>query len=212
MQHSMAKVQDNLISAKVSQAFQANKGWSLPFPFKVGNQVVLSTLHQCWKIIAGDLNHVAKFMPQFDGPLIVKSTDEQHSTVTLDLLNLPHIFPIFHTSKLHPFRENNDNLFPSRALIPPKPVTINSHQEFHIDCIVNKRTKGKKILYCMHWQGEGPEGNKWLPAKELTDCEALNKWLVRKATHGLLSYINLSVLAGSFFPLGFDAPVLCTPL
>ena len=91
-------------------------------------------------------------------------------------------------------------------------VTIDGHQEFYIDHIIDKRTKRKKILYHVHWQGKGPEGDKWLPAEELTDCEALNKWLTCKATHGLLSYINLSVPASSFFPLGFDAPVPHTPL
>ena len=53
MQHFMAEVQDNLISAKVLQAFQANKGQSLPFPFKVSNQVVSSPLHSHWEIKAG---------------------------------------------------------------------------------------------------------------------------------------------------------------
>ena len=35
----------------------------------------------------------------------------------------------------------------------------------------------------MWWQGEGPEGNKWLPAWELEDCEALDVWLAQ--TQGL---------------------------
>jgi hypothetical protein len=58
--------QDNLISAKVSQAYQANKGRSLTFPFKIGDRVVLSTLHCRREFRAGDNNRVAKFMPRFN--------------------------------------------------------------------------------------------------------------------------------------------------
>lgn len=46
MQLNVSEAQDNLITAKVSQAFQSNKSRSLTFPFKVGDRVVLSTLHR----------------------------------------------------------------------------------------------------------------------------------------------------------------------
>ncbi|KAF8269462.1 hypothetical protein EI94DRAFT_1574204, partial [Lactarius quietus] len=26
------------------------------------------------------------------------------------------------------------------------------------------------------WRGEGPEGDKWLPASNLEECEALDRW------------------------------------
>ena len=138
MQSTVAEAQDNLISAKISQAFQSNKKRSLTFPFKIGNKIVLSTLHRCRVLNAGNTNRVAKFMPCFDGPFIIKNTDELHSTVTLDLPNLPNIFPKFHTSKIKPFTENDNSLFPSRALIPPEPITINNKQEFFIDKIVGE--------------------------------------------------------------------------
>ena len=58
--------------------------------------------------------------------------------VTLDLANLPNIFPVFHSSEVKPFTENNNVLFPSHALIPPQPVTINAQQEFFIDKIIDE--------------------------------------------------------------------------
>jgi hypothetical protein len=67
------------------------------------------------------------------------------------------------------------------ALIPPEPISINNHKEFFIDKIVDERKHGKKTLYKVCWQGEGPEGNIWLPAEELTVCEALDTWVSRKA-------------------------------
>ena len=113
-------------------------------------------------------------MPCFDGSYTIKNIDTKHSTVTLDLQNLPNIFPVFHTSEICPFTENNDDQFPSRSLKPQEPITVNSQQEFFINKIVNERKHAKKTLYCVHWQGEGPEGDIWLPAEELLDCKALN--------------------------------------
>ena len=209
MQLSVIEAQDNLLAAKVSQAFQANKSRSLTFPFKTGDRVVLSTRNRRREHRAGDQNRVAKFMPRFDGPFTIKSTDKKHSTVTLDLPNLPNLFPVFHTSEVRPFTENNDSLFPSRILTPPDPITINGHEEFFIDKIVDERKRGKQILYRVRWQGEGPEGDKWLPASELTDCEALDNWLARPNTTGspkpAVSFSNvISIIpAGSFSPTGF---------
>lgn len=205
MQLDVSEAQDNLISAKVSQAFQANKTRANIFPFKIGDRVVLSTLHRRREIKAGDPNRVAKFMPRFDGPFTIKNIDERHSTVTLDLPNLPNLFPIFHTSEVRPFLENDNSLFPSRALIPRDPITIDGHQEFFIDKIVDERRRRKKTLYKVRWQGEGPEGDKWLPEDELADCEALDVWNTRKSAAGrnFISYVTSNVPAGSFCPTGF---------
>ena len=202
MQLTVSEAQDNLISTKVSQAFHANKSRTAAFPFKVGDKVVLSTLHRRREIRANDPNRVAKFMPRFDGPFVIKNTDERHSTVTLDLPNLPNLFPVFHTSEVKPFFENDDTLFPSRALVPPDPVTLNGQQEFFIDKIVDERKRGKKTLYKVRWQGEGPEGDLWLPADELSECEALDLWISRK-TSNFISTVLSFVPGGSFCPTGF---------
>ncbi|KAH8994977.1 hypothetical protein EDB92DRAFT_1848569 [Lactarius akahatsu] len=76
-----------------------------------------------------------------------------HSTVTLHMPNAPDLFPVFHMSEVHPFKENDDRLFPQRA---------------------------RQMQYLVRWRGEGPEGDKWLPASELEDCEALDIWQARK--------------------------------
>lgn len=103
MQGFVYEAQDNLMSAKVSQALQANKCHSLIFPFRVGEHIVLSTAHCQHKFRARDLNHVAKFMPRYDGPFHIKHTDKKHFTVTLDLPNLPNVFPVFHASEVCSF-------------------------------------------------------------------------------------------------------------
>ena len=171
---------DHLLMAKISQAHFQNKHRAHSFPFKVGERAILSTANRRAEYKSQDNLRVAKFMPRFDGPYRITATDEKHSTVTLDLPNSPHAFPVFHTSELLPFKENDDDLFPHRALVPPTPVVRDGEQEFFIDKIVDERRRAKQTQYRVRWQGEGPEGDKWLPASEVEDCEALDVWLARK--------------------------------
>ena len=182
MTHIEQSAQDNLLAAKIKQAPHANKDRSLTFPFRVGDRVVLTTLHRRREYKSGDRPRAAKFMPRYDGPYTITATDETHSTVTLDIPNKPHLFPVFHSSEVHPFKENNDDLFPQRALHPPPPITIDDHQEFFIEKIVDERQRNRKTQYLVRWRGEGPEGDKWLPASELEDCEALDHWQARTTT------------------------------
>ena len=145
-------------------------------------------------------------MPRFDGPFVIKNTDEKHSTVTLDLPTLPNIFPVFHTSEVKHFLENNNTLFPSRALIPRDPITIDGQQEYFIDKIVDERKRRKKTQYRVRWQGEGPEGDEWIAEEEISDCEALDIWNAHKTAvmgGNFISYVTSSVPAGSFCPTGF---------
>src|SRR5216684_6961199 len=122
-------------------------------------------------------------MPCFDGPYTIIDTNPTHSTVTVNLPNMPHLFPVFHTSEIHPFNENDEDLLHERALHPPEPLTIDRHEEFFIEKIVDERQRGRKLQYRVCWTGEGPEGDKWLPASEVEDCEALDVWITRKNTH-----------------------------
>ena len=174
------EAKDNLLTAKLHQAAAQNRHRRSDFPFRTGDRVVLSTAHRRHEYKSEDEKRVAKFMPRFDGPYMIISTNERHSTVTLDLPNAPNAFPVFHTSEVRQFLENDDNLFPSRALNPPQPVIIRGEQEFFIDKIVDERRRNKKTQYRVRWQGEGPEGDKWLPASELEDCEALDTWQTHK--------------------------------
>jgi hypothetical protein len=121
MQPLEQEAKDNLLTAKITQAQQQNHHRRDIFPFRLGERVVLSMAHRRHTYKSGDEPHTAKFMPHFDGPYKIISTDEKHSTVTLDLPEHSALFPVFHTSEIKLFKENNDTLFPSRALHPPKP-------------------------------------------------------------------------------------------
>ena len=180
MRPTQLEAQDNLLEAKISQACQANKSRTLTFPFKVGDRVILSTANRRREYKSGNEHRVAKFMPRFDGPYNITATDERHSTVTLKLPDHSGHFPVFHTSEVKPFKENDITLFPTRALSPPDPVLIDGQPEFFVDKIVDERHRGKKTQYLVRWRGEGPEGDIWLPESELEDCQALDEWISRR--------------------------------
>ena len=180
MQPIQMEAQDNLLTAKVRQAHQENAHRQLSFPFQIGDRVVLSTAHRRRLYKSGNELRVAKFMPRFDGPYPIIAINERHSTVTLALPKGSNHFPIFHTSEVKPFQENDDTLFPSRALHPPNPITIDGAQEFFIEKIVDERRRGRGTQYLVRWQGEGPEGDLWLEEGELEDCEALDVWTKRR--------------------------------
>ena len=66
-----------------------------------------------------------------------------------------------------------------------------------------KKKRGKKTLYRVRWQGEKPEGDLWLPTKELSDCKALDIWITKKSTFSTVSYVRSTGPASSFSPTGF---------
>ena len=56
-------------------------------------------------------------------------------------------------------------------------VTEDGREEWLIDSIVDERRRGRgrQIQYRVRWSSYGPEEDTWHPARELCDCEALDK-------------------------------------
>ena len=133
------EAQDNLLHAKISQAMQANKSHGLTFPFKVGEQARLSTLHQRHEYKkAGELR-VAKFMPRYDGPYMIIEIDDEHLTVTLNLPNTPNAFLTYHSSVVLPYVENDATLFLGREFSRPPLVTMeDGDEEYYVRDIVDE--------------------------------------------------------------------------
>jgi len=128
----VTNTKDNLMLAKIAQSHHANKSRSDSFLYKVGNLVMLSTLNRCWEYKNSAEKHVAKFMPQFDGPYLVNNTHNEASTVTLEIPSALNIFPTFHSSLVKPFHENNNSKFPSCTLEKPGAIVVDGHEEFFI--------------------------------------------------------------------------------
>ena len=47
LREDVSEAQDNLLHAKIMQAFESNKNRSLNFPFTIGSCVCLTMLHRC---------------------------------------------------------------------------------------------------------------------------------------------------------------------
>lgn len=122
-------------------------------------------------------------MPRYDRPYNITSINPKHSTVTLQLPNSHNVFPVFHTSEVLPFIENDETLFPFCTLHSPEPVTVNLQLEHFVDRIIDeKKLRGRGgMKYLVFWVGQGPENDLWLPRSELEDCVVLDDWLAAKS-------------------------------
>jgi hypothetical protein len=174
------EAQENLLAAKISQAEQANKSRRADHDIKVGDRVKLTTAHRCANYVKKGDGRVAKYMPCFDGPYKVIAKHAECSTYTLDLHNQPNVFPVFHASELEPFIENDNELFPARKLAEPEPILNDQgEKEWFIEEIIDERPRGRGKQYLVRFTGYGPGGDQWLPARELAQAEALDRWLAR---------------------------------
>jgi hypothetical protein len=174
------EAQDNLLAAKVSQAHHANKRRSPEIEYVVGDLVMLSTENRRRDYKSKNDDRVAKFMPRYDGPYKIIAAMPEKSLYTLDIPNSPGSYTSFHSKHLKKCTGNNAALFPSRERARPETVTNSAgEEEFFIDKIIDERRKGRGYQYLVTWRGEGPEENRWLPRRELEDCEALELWLNR---------------------------------
>ncbi len=169
-----AEAADNLLQAKINQAHHAsvNRG---PDPhYAVDDLVMLSTTHQRHEYKRKGERRVAKFFPRWDGPYRITDVHSETSNYTLDIPT--NAYPVYHVSELKKHHANDHDLFPSRELTKPAPVLTTDGLEYLVDEIVDVRRRGRGWQFLVHWSGYGREHDLWLPASELTDCEALDLW------------------------------------
>ena len=156
--HNIVEAKDNLLAAKVSQAEFTNQHRGLEEVFAPRDKVMLLTEHHHQEYMQAKSSQVAKFMPWFDGPFTVPKANPTKSAYTLNLPNEPDCFSTFHTSLLHRFIPNDNDLFPLHELSQPGPVvTPDGEEEWLINKIMDE-----------DW---------WLPGCKLAEMEALDIWL-----------------------------------
>ncbi len=171
--NAVKDAKDNLLVAKITQAFESNKNRdsNKTFPYKIGDSVLLSTLHRRSEYLSGNGKRVAKFLPRFDGPYPVIDTHPEASTVTLDLPNQPNVFPTFHIHLIKPFIPNDDNKFPHRA------VRVTDTSEFFVETIIDHKPWGRGNRYLVKFQGYPDSFNRWLSGKDLENDSSLDVYL-----------------------------------
>jgi hypothetical protein len=177
LHHDVNLAQDKLWEAKVSQTHTANVKRSKEDVFHVGNRVMLSTKNRRNEYKKKGEKCVAKFFPRFDGPYTVKDAFPETSNYRLELPPDKNGRDMFHASQLKRHNDNDPKLFPDREYARPGPImTSDGLEEFLINKIVDLRKRSCGHQYLIRWHGYGPEHDEWLPARELEDCEALDRW------------------------------------
>ena len=177
------EAQDNLLAAKIRQAYHANEHRAPEVTYKEGDLVMLSTENRRRNYKRKDKKRVAKFMPRNDGPYTVVKAFPEKSEYTLRLPNNPKTFPGFHSSLLKPFIPNDPTLFPDREFTRPGAVvTEDGTEENMIDKIVDARRRGRGKQYLVRWVGYDRDHDEWLSGKMLEDTEALDIWEAENGT------------------------------
>ncbi len=84
VQTDVAAARDNLLLAKITQSFQANKKRSLhTLPYKVGDWVHLDTDNRRHDYKDNTKGRTAKLMPRYDGPYQITVINPEASTITV---------------------------------------------------------------------------------------------------------------------------------
>ncbi|ESK85816.1 reverse transcriptase-rnase h-integrase [Moniliophthora roreri MCA 2997] len=132
--------QDAFLHVKVNQAHQTNNHHSSDPAFAVGDKVWLAMKNRCHNYLQKNKNHVAKFVPRFNGPYIVESAYPELSTYTLHIPGAhKNTWLTFHSSHLKPWTPNDNELFPQHQHQHPGPiVTKDGIEEYFIEKIINE--------------------------------------------------------------------------
>jgi hypothetical protein len=165
----IAEAQDNLLTAKINQAKQANKSRRPDHDLKIGDMCKLLTTNRRRVYMSTGSSRVVKYMPRFNGPYKILDKHAEFSTYTLELPNEPNRFPVFHASEIEPYIANNDVKFPSRWKTTELEPVLNdySEEEHFIDKIIDERLRGRGKQYLVRFIGGD---DRWLPGCEIANC------------------------------------------
>lgn len=119
----------------------------------------------------------AKFNPKRYGPFTIteKINDVAYK---LQLPTSMKIWPVFHASLLHPYKETIEHgpNFPM-----PPPVTTDDTEEWEVEAIINDRRHYGKKQYLVKWLGYPSSDNTWEPEENIANAtEALSAYLKQR--------------------------------
>jgi hypothetical protein len=175
IQCDVADARDNLLLAKISQSYQANRHHTNAFPYKVGDWVWLDTTDKRRDFKDNNKGRTAKLMPRNDGPFqIITTIHPTTSTITVNWPTNSRIFPTFHISHAKPYRANDDGKYPGRRrdpLTPPPTLVVEE-----IDYIVDHKRRGRGISYLAHFKDQPAASRRWVPGKTVANIAALQDY------------------------------------
>jgi transposase InsO family protein len=80
------------------------------------------------------------------------------------------IHPVFHVGLLEPFHANDIS---GRVQDPPPPVTIDGHEEFEVETVLDSRIRRRKLQYLVHWKDWPISSRTWEPPEYLANAQEL---------------------------------------
>jgi hypothetical protein len=166
MQNLTKRASDALALAKARQERYANRS-RRALQFEVGDMVLLSANHL--RLASMAARPSKKLQPRFVGPYRIA----QIVSPVAYRLELPpslRVHPVFHVSLLRayvkpdsiPYRESPDP--------PPPAISINDHEEFEVEQIVDKRLHRRRVEYLVRWVGYPEHEATWEPVTNLTNA------------------------------------------
>jgi hypothetical protein len=159
-------LQGNLEHARAEMKKYADRHRQDAIKYKSGDKVLLSLENMKTR------RPKAKWSDKRTGPYtIVKEAHPGSESYVLDLPKSWNVYPVFHTSLLTPYRENNID---GRDQVHPPPVIIDGDEEYEIEQIVASRRRYGKIQYLVKWKGYPiDEKNDWFNEDGLAHAQEL---------------------------------------
>jgi hypothetical protein len=159
--------QDSLALAKANQETQANKK-RRSLTFQVGEKVLLSSAHI--NLASRNPKATRKLSPRFIGPYpVIQKVSEV--AYKLELPASLKIHPVFHVSRLKSYVEPTS--YPGRSPVtpPPPPETVEDHEEYEVEQLLDHRNRKGKEEYLVKWVGYPEYDASWEPLANLSHAQ-----------------------------------------
>jgi hypothetical protein len=158
---------DALVLAKANQEKNANKS-RRDVQFEIGDQVLLSSSHI--NLASQAKRPSKKLQHRFIGPyqIIQKISPVAYKLAIPDTLK---IHPVFHVSILRPYTDPDSITHRSPSSPPPAPISIQDHDEFEVERILDHRKQHNHQEYLVKWVGYPDHDASWEPAAHLVHAQ-----------------------------------------
>ena len=167
LQAAVELAKESWQSAQNRQAAYANMKRRDITPYKVGDQLLLST-----KNVRLKSPGARKMLPKWIGPYKV-TRQVGKVNYELDLPSNLRIHDVFHVSLLRLYLSPNGEAH----VHPPPPELIEGEEEFEVDRILDHQDrrlrKGTTREFLVKWTGYGPEHHTWEPEKNMQNCQKI---------------------------------------
>ena len=132
-------------------------------PFQTGDKVWLESKnlklwYKSWKLA-----------PKQEGPFKIQKVLGP-LTYWLELPKQWKIHPVFHTTLLSPYKENDTY---GNNFTHPPPDLIDGQEEYEVEAILSHKQLGRGYSYLIKWKGYPSSDNSWEPEQNIVNAPEL---------------------------------------